>query len=92
MKTLKKARVEIMKTQKEPVMVVEFFVERRGRKYVKLVVTGRYELYGPKELFNLIKKHPDQKFRITRRVFVNPQNLSETLVEEFADRLWNLQM
>lgn len=67
-------------------------VERHGRKYVKLVVTGRYELYGPKELFNLIKKHPDQKFQITHRVFVNPQNLSETVVEEFCDRLWNLQM
>lgn len=92
MKTFKKARVEIMKTQHEPVMVVEFYVECHRRKYVKHIITGRYELYGPGKLTDLVRKHPDQKFRVTRRVFVDPRHMPENAVEQFCSKMWNLQM
>ena len=92
MKTFKKAPVEIMKTQHEPVMLVEFYVERHGKKYVQLVVTGRYELYGPEKLTELVRKHPDQKFRVTRRVFADPRHMPEDAVEKFCSKMWNLQM
>lgn len=90
MKTIKKARVEIMETQLEPVMLIEFYVERYGRESVKLVVTGRYELFGPDKLSDLVKRHPNQKFRITRRVFVDPQHMSEDNIEQFYSKMWNM--
>lgn len=90
MKTFKKAHVEIMKTHREPVMLVEFYVEKHGRKYVKLVVTGRYELFGPDKLSDLVKRHPNQKFRITRRVFVDPQHMPGIAIEQFCSKMWNM--
>jgi hypothetical protein len=82
----------MLKTQREPVMLIEFYVERHGKKYVKLIVTGRYELFGPEKLYDLIKRHPGQKFRITRRVFTDPQLMPEAAIEQFISKMWNLQI
>ncbi len=77
--------------QKEPAMLVEFYVELHGKKYVQLVVTGRYELYGPSSiLMDLVRKHPGQKFRATRRVFVDPRHMPEGAIEGLHEKMWNL--
>lgn len=58
-----------MKTWKQPLALVEFYVEVIGKRRVKYITVASYEILDYRELAGLVNRHPQQPYRVTTRQY-----------------------
>jgi len=73
-----------MKTWKEPLALIEFYVEVLGKRRVRYITVASYEILDCRELAGLVGRHPGQSYRVTTRQYGKADTVESTDGQSFV--------